>query len=84
LRLFLKLLGTVALIAWGAFYWWIHEMACAFSTSGGCRIHWPWQLNGEDFVILVLAPGALVVALFGLAAWLGRRAAKAPDEGELG
>ncbi|MGX0976433.1 hypothetical protein ACSSVY_002149 [Roseovarius sp. MBR-51] len=75
LRLILRGAAVLALLAWGIGYVWISGLACAFgSLSGTCSIPMPWSLRGEDLMILVLMPGAVVAALIGLAYLSGRRA----------
>lgn len=72
IRLFviaIRVLAVAGLVAWLVFYLWVQGLACAFVTSGNCRLRWPWELGGEDMRFLVLAPGAPVAAL-AAAAWL--------------
>ena len=58
-----------------ALYVWLHAMACAFGApNGGCRVNWPWQLRGDDLLLLVILPGIVTMALF-----LGARAAGRRD-----
>ena len=71
-RKLLIALGLLALVAWGAFYVYLNALACAFSGPSGsqnCRTKWPWQLHGEDLVLLVLVPGGIIALIF-LFAWL--------------
>lgn len=75
LRLIFLIAALLALLAWALGYIWISGLACAFgSPSGGCSIPMPWALRGEDLMILVLMPGAVVAVLLGLAYLSGRRA----------
>ena len=71
LRIILIILGIAGLIAWGVFYVWVIGMACAFGSvnTANCRFNMPWELQGEDLMLLVIVPGGLVTAIFVLA-WL--------------
>ena len=59
-------LAVSALIAWVIFYFLIQ---CGLGPPGRCAISWPWQLRGEDFTFLIVAPGSAVAGLVGMA-WL--------------
>lgn len=59
---------------WAAGYAYVHRLACAFSTPGGCALKRPWDQRGMDLALLVVIPGAVVLALW-LAAWALRRGA---------
>lgn len=66
-------LAAAAVLFWLWFYLYIQGLACAFgSVSGSCRTRWPWQLGGEDLVLLVVFPLAVVLVLAGLG-WLAGR-----------
>ena len=57
----LSLVGAVML------YGYIAAMACAFGApNGGCRTPLPWELNGEDFTLMVVIPGIIVAVFAGL------------------
>ncbi|KJS44299.1 MAG: methionine synthase [Roseovarius sp. BRH_c41] len=75
LRLMFLVAALLALLAWALGYIWISGLACAFGApSGACSIPMPWTLRGEDLMILVLMPGAVVAVLLGLACLSGWRA----------
>ena len=68
-------LSGLALLAWAFVYMYIHALACAFgSINGTCSTKWPWQLNGSDFLGLVLVPGLIVAGLLIIAILTGRQA----------
>ncbi|WP_254700168.1 methionine synthase [Roseovarius sp. EC-SD190] len=72
-RIFLAA-ALLALVAWIAGYIWISGLACAFgSPNGRCVFPMPWDMRGEDLMILVLFPAALVATLLVLARISGRR-----------
>ena len=49
-------------------YFFMHGMACSYSTDGGgCRIPGPWALGAEDFKFLVLIPWGTVVLVGAIA-----------------
>jgi hypothetical protein len=74
LRRALVALGCLGLVAWAAGYLYIAALACAFGgQAGSCPIPLPWTLRGEDLMLLVLLPAAVVAVAFALAWWLGRR-----------
>lgn len=80
LRLIFFVAAFLALLAWVLGYLWISGLACAFgSPSGNCSVPMPWTLHGEDLMILVLLPGALVAGLFALACLSGRRGQKSDN-----
>jgi hypothetical protein len=80
LRTLFLVLGVCATLAWGVFYVWIMGLACGFSSpNGNCRTRMPWELHGEDLVLLVLVPGALTLGLFAMA-WVCHRAATNPRD----
>lgn len=75
LRRFFLVAAFLALLVWVLGYLWISGLARAFgSPSGKCSLPLPWTLRGEDLMILVLLPGAVVAGLFALAWRSGRRA----------
>jgi len=64
-----SLLGLGAAVA---FSFHVQGMACAFvtnSASRGCPFDWPWQMSGEDFVLLGL-PQILFALLLAYSAFL--------------
>lgn len=68
-------LGFLSLVAWAFGYVYISSLACAFGNPNGtCRVKMPWELGGEDFIALVLIPGALVALTFLIAFVTGRAA----------
>ena len=70
MRRFFQILTVLAAIGWGVFYLYIQELACAFGSPGGdCRIQPPWELRGEDVMIMLVMPGMLVGFLALLAWW---------------
>ena len=70
MKAFFYILGTIALVLWGIGYLWISGLACAFgSLNGDCRTKPPWELQGEDLMLMVMIPGLITVILFGLG-WL--------------
>lgn len=74
-RIFMLVLGFVALAAWVISYIWISSMACAFSgpSNPRCNTPAPWELGSEDLQMMVIQPAVLIAAIFGLAWWLGRK-----------
>lgn len=67
MRIFLFLLALACTGLWIAAYVYLHALGCAYVTSsapGACGIDMPWELRGEDLVILVLIPGAIVGGLW--------------------
>ena len=77
LRLILLLLALAATGLWVIGYLYINALGCAFVTNapaGGCRIDMPWQQRGEDLVLFVLVPGAVVLGIWVLVylLWRGR------------
>lgn len=73
LRIVFLGLGGLSLTGWIAFYVWINAMACTFGNpNGGCRAKWPWELGGEDLMLLVVLPGCVTAILFALAWITGR------------
>ena len=80
LRKVLLGLGCLALAGWIGFYLWVNSLACAFSGPMGsrnCGIKPPWELRGEDLVLLVLIPGGITALIF-LLAWLTGRSRSGP------
>lgn len=70
-RLF-QILTVLAALGWGVFYFYIQGLACAFgSPSGHCRIKAPWELRGEDVMIMLVMPGMLV-GFLALVAWMAK------------
>lgn len=63
MKAFFYILAVIAACVWGIGYLWMTAMACAFTTSGDCSIKLPWQMRGEDLIILVIAPAMIVGAL---------------------
>ena len=56
------------------FYAFVSAMACAFTTSGrGCRTKMPWDLNSEDFMLMVAIPGLIVLGFVTLGLLCRRR-----------
>ena len=74
LRVILFVVAIIVTGLWIAAYIYVGALGCAFVTnSSGCRIEMPWELRGEDLVIFVLIPCAIVAALWALAFFTGRR-----------
>ena len=72
MRRFFQILTVLAAIGWGVFYLYIQELACAFGSPGGdCRIQPPWELRGEDVMIMLVMPGMLV-GFLALLAWMAK------------
>ncbi len=70
-------LATLFAAFWAFGYVYVMGLACAFSGPGGsqnCRAKAPWELHGEDLILLVLTPGAIFVILATIAYVLGRAA----------
>ncbi len=67
-------LGLAALtgIVWIGGYVYISALACAFGSASTCRIRMPWRMTGEDLLLLVLIPAAIVLILL-FVAWLAHR-----------
>ncbi|MFV0644845.1 MAG: hypothetical protein ACK5NN_10160 [Sphingomonadaceae bacterium] len=67
----------VACIAFVA-YVYIQALGCAFSLAAShnrsCTTKWPWELSGQDLVLLVVLPLALFTVLIVLARLIGRAA----------
>lgn len=60
-------LAAVSAVGAVLFYGYIAAMACAFgSASGDCRTPMPWDLNGEDFTLMVVVPGIIIAVFVGL------------------
>ena len=62
------------LLFWAFAYIYIHGLACAFGNpnSTTCSIDMPWQLGGEDFMLLIAVPSAVFLFLLALAVFTGR------------
>lgn len=71
-------LGLAALVslAWIGGYLYINGLACAFANISPCRIRMPWRMTGEDMLLLVIIPAA-IVGIFLFLAWLSHRRIKA-------
>lgn len=72
--IFLGLAALVGLV-WIGGYLYINGLACAFGNTSPCRMRMPWRLTGEDMVLLVIIPAAIVL-LFLFLAWLSHRRIK--------
>lgn len=68
-------LAALASLVWIGGYLYINGLACAFGNISPCRIRMPWRMTGEDMVLLVLIPAAIVLILLFLA-WLSHRRIK--------
>ena len=63
MKIFFYALAAIAACLWGIGYLWATAMACAYTNSSDCSIRLPWQMQGEDLIILVIAPATIVGSL---------------------
>lgn len=73
IRMIFPGLAALACLVWIGGYLYVSGLACAVGNAIPCPTRMPWQLRGEDLVIMALIPGALVLALIGIASLAHKR-----------
>lgn len=65
MRLLFFLLSLIAVLAALGWYVFVQQLACAYATTSvaGCSVVMPWDLGGEDFIVLT---GPLLISLLAL------------------
>lgn len=80
--IFFALAGLFA-AAWAFGYLYISGLACAFSGPNvrSCTMPKPWNLRGDDLLLMVLIPGSVLLALLA-AGWLVGRKPRQPQNSD--
>ena len=73
MKVFFYALAAIAVVLWGIGYLWVSAMACAYANASDCSIKMPWDMRGEDLMMLVIVPAMIVGSLLLLGYMAGPR-----------
>lgn len=61
------IIRIIAIGLWVLWYANVSALACAFGNlNGTCKVDMPWELRGEDLMLLVIVPALLLALVFAL------------------